>query len=759
MILCIAEKPSVGKEIARIVGANTRRDGFFEGNGYLISWTFGHLCTLKAPDDYSPDWKRWMLEFLPMIPPKFQLKVIDNSGVQKQFNTLKTLLDQCTSVVNCGDAGIEGELIQRWVLAKALNTKPVKRLWISSLTDEAIAEGFKNLKDSKEYDLLYAAGNARAIGDWLLGMNASRLYTIKYANGKGVLSIGRVQTPTLALIVNRYNEIMNFVPEIYWELKTTYREVIFNSTKRKFTSKEDASLLLEQIKSSLFEIVSNTIKKGNESPLPLFDLTSLQVECNKKFNFTADDTLKHIQKLYEQKLVTYPRVDTTYLPDNMYPKIKGILSDMKPYAEFTSVLLDKPIKKSKKVFDDKKITDHHAIIPTGIVPPSGMYLPEKQVYDLISRRFIAAFYPDCVVSNTVVLGDVNGNEFSATGKVILEEGWRVLFPKKETDAKEGDEQLMPLFVKGEKGEHIPDLQEKQTLPPKMHTEGTLLRAMETAGKQVDDLELRELMKDNGIGRPSTRANIIETLFKRNYIVRQRKNLVPTITGIQLIKTINNELLKSVELTGLWEKKIRQIEKGEYDVNLFLSEMKEMVSNLMYEVKSESGKLITIESEAKKEVVENKTTEIKENDKKNSPSTTKPKLENALITCPKCKQGTILKGSTAMGCSAYKEGCNFKIAFDYFGKKLTENQISTFIQKGKTSLIKGFIIDGKKQNGHLILNKDSEISFVKEENETPVYSENQTCPKCKTGKLIKGKTALGCNRYKEGCDFRVAFESV
>ena len=759
MILCIAEKPSVGKEIARIVGANTRRDGFFEGNGYLISWTFGHLCTLKAPDDYSPDWKRWMLEFLPMIPPKFQLKVIDNSGVQKQFNTLKTLLDQCTSVVNCGDAGIEGELIQRWVLAKALNTKPVKRLWISSLTDEAIAEGFKNLKDSKEYDLLYAAGNARAIGDWLLGMNASRLYTIKYANGKGVLSIGRVQTPTLALIVNRYNEIMNFVPEIYWELKTTYREVIFNSTKRKFTSKEDASLLLEQIKSSLFEIVSNTIKKGNESPLPLFDLTSLQVECNKKFNFTADDTLKHIQKLYEQKLVTYPRVDTTYLPDNMYPKIKGILSDMKPYAEFTSVLLDKPIKKSKKVFDDKKITDHHAIIPTGIVPPSGMYLPEKQVYDLISRRFIAAFYPDCVVSNTVVLGDVNGNEFSATGKVILEEGWRVLFPKKETDAKEGDEQLMPLFVKGEKGEHIPDLQEKQTLPPKMHTEGTLLRAMETAGKQVDDLELRELMKDNGIGRPSTRANIIETLFKRNYIVRQRKNLVPTITGIQLIKTINNELLKSVELTGLWEKKIRQIEKGEYDVNLFLSEMKEMVSNLMYEVKSESGKLITIESEAKKEVVENKTTEIKENDKKNSPSTTKPKLENALITCPKCKQGTILKGSTAMGCSAYKEGCNFKIAFDYFGKKLTEKQISTFIQKGKTSLIKGFIIDGKKQNGHLILNKDSEISFVKEENETPVYSENQTCPKCKTGKLIKGKTALGCNRYKEGCDFRVAFESV
>ncbi len=757
MILCIAEKPSVGKEIARIVGANTRRDGFFEGNGYLISWTFGHLCTLKAPDDYSPDWKRWTLDYLPMIPPKFQLKVIDNSGVQKQFNTLKTLLEQCTSVVNCGDAGIEGELIQRWVLAKALNTKPVKRLWISSLTDEAITEGFKQLKDSKEYDLLYAAGNARAIGDWLLGMNASRLYTIKYANGKGVLSIGRVQTPTLALIVNRYNEILNFVPEIYWELKTTYREVIFNSTKRKFTSKEDASLLLAQIKSSLFEIVSNTIKKGNESPLPLFDLTSLQVECNKKFNFTADDTLKHIQKLYEQKLVTYPRVDTTYLPDNMYPKIKGILSDMKPYAQFTNVLLDKSIKKSKKVFDDKKITDHHAIIPTGIVPPSGMYLPEKQVYDLISRRFIAAFYPDCVVSNTVVLGDVNGNEFSATGKVILEEGWRVLFPKKETDAKDGEEQLMPLFVKGEKGEHLPDLQEKQTQPPKMHTEGTLLRAMETAGKQVDDLELRELMKDNGIGRPSTRANIIETLFKRNYIVRQRKNLVPTITGIQLIKTINNELLKSVELTGLWEKKIRQIEKGEYGVNLFLAEMKEMVSHLMHEVKSETGRLITIESEPKKEVVDTNQMEAKDNSKNNSSLPTKPKLENSSLTCPKCKQGMIVKGKTAMGCSAYKQGCQFKVSFDNFGKKLTEKQISILLNKGKTPIIKGFTIDAKKQNGYLVLNNVFEPTFVKEEITNPVYKENETCPKCKQGKLIKGKTVLGCNRYKEGCDFRAAFE--
>ena len=757
MILCIAEKPSVGKEIARIVGATNRRDGFFEGNGYLISWTFGHLCTLKAPDDYSDDWKRWNLDFLPMIPPKFQLKVIDNSGVTKQFNTLKSLIEQCTEVVNCGDAGIEGELIQRWVLSKTSNTKPVKRLWISSLTDEAIQEGFGNLKDSKEYDLLYAAGNARAIGDWLLGMNASRLYTVKYANGKGVLSIGRVQTPTLALIVNRYNEIQNFKPEIYWELKTTYRAIVFNSAKRKFTAKEDASAILENIKNKLFEIVSSTKKNANESPLPLFDLTSLQVECNKKLNFSADDTLKHLQKLYESKLVTYPRVDTTYLPDNMYPKIKGILENMKPYAQFTKALLDKPIRKSKKVFDDKKITDHHAIIPTGITPPSGMYLPEKQVYDIVARRFIAAFYPDCVVSNTVVLGDVDGNEFSATGKVILEEGWRVLFPKKETDTKDDEEQFMPLFVKGEKGEHFPDLQEKQTQPPKMHTEASLLRAMETAGKQVDDLELRELMKDNGIGRPSTRANIIETLFKRNYVVRQRKNLVPTITGIQLIKTINNELLKSVELTGMWEKKLRQIEKGEYDPHLFLNEMKEMVTNLTKEVKYENGNSITIESEQKKEIETNKVSDS--NIKNNSVSKTTETKTEEKINCPKCNKGTIIKGKSAYGCSAYKEGCNFKVEFEFGGKKLNEKQLFTLIQKRKTPIIKGFVINNKKINGNLILNTNFTIEIKEEVEKTKAplsISENQSCPKCKQGKIIKGKTALGCNRFKEGCEYRIPF---
>ncbi len=749
MILCIAEKPSVGKEIARILGATNRRDGFYDGNGYLISWTFGHLCTLKSPDDYSDDWKRWDLNYLPMIPPKFQLKVIDNGGINKQFNIIKTLIAQCTEVVNCGDAGIEGELIQRWVLSKAANNKPVKRLWISSMTDEAIKEGFENLKDGSAYDLLYAAGNARAIGDWLLGMNASRLYTVKYSQGKGVLSIGRVQTPTLALIVNRYNEIQNFTPEIYWELKTTYREVVFNSTQKKFTKKEDATLLLEKIKHHLFEIVSSTKKNANESPPALFDLTSLQVECNKKLNFSADDTLKHLQKLYESKLVTYPRVDTTYLPESMYTKIKSILANMKPYEKFTQTLLNNPIKKSKKVFDDKKITDHHAIIPTGVLPQSNMYLPEKQIYDIIARRFIAAFYPDCIINNTVVIGEVDGNEFNANGKLILEEGWRILYPKKETDAKEEGEQLMPLFIKGEKGEHFPDLQEKQTQPPKMHTEASLLRAMETAGKQVDDPELRELMKENGIGRPSTRANIIETLFKRNYIIRQRKNLIPTITGIQLIKTINNELLKSVELTGIWEKKLRQIEKGEYDPQLFLSEMKEMVTILTNEVKQEHGNSISFELEERKNTIPDKTKLLNVN-----PSKLKEQLK-----CPKCKNGTIIKGNSAYGCSDFKLSCNFKINFEFGDKKLTEKQLFAIIEKKKSPILKGIQVNSKKVNGYLILNNNFEAEFI-EVTEKKIssmnISVNKKCPKCKKGIIIKGKTAFGCNRFKEGCDFRENF---
>jgi DNA topoisomerase-3 len=770
--LCIAEKPSVGKEIARILGANARRDGFYEGNGYLISWTFGHFCTLKSPEDYSDDWKRWSLDFLPMLPPKFQIKLIDNSGVQKQYGILKNLIEQCTEVINCGDAGIEGELIQRWVLAKALCNKPVKRLWISSMTDEAIREGFEKLKDASAYDLLYAAGNARAIGDWLLGMNASRLYTVKYAQGKGVLSIGRVQTPTLALIVNRYKEIMNFVPEAYWELKTNYRSVNFNSSQRKFKSQEEAQGLLAEIKDKEFEITSVTKKNSNESPLPLFDLTALQVECNKKFNFTADETLKYIQKLYEQKLVTYPRVDTTYLPENMYPKIPEILGNLRPYAALISPILSKPLRKSKKVFDDKKITDHHAIIPTGVEPFPGMMLQEKQVYDTIAKRFIAAFYPDCVASNTSVIGKVDVHEFTATGKIILEEGWRAVYPKASTGSatgaseekdKEDEIQEMPNFVIGEKGPHVPDLQEKQTQPPKHHTEATLLRAMETAGKQVEDAELRDLMKDNGIGRPSTRANIIETLFKRNYVTRQKKNLIPTITGIELIQTINNELLKSVELTGQWEKKLRQIEKGEYDAPLFLQEMKDMVSGLVNEVKLEHRSRITIEASTKEIAADKKTaapTAEKPADAKPKAPKKKVAVADEAIICPKCKSGNILKGKAAYGCSAYKEGCHFKVEFEFSGKKLSDSQLIQLIKKGKTPLIKGFAVDGKKVNGLVILD-DNFKPILKPETltvkEPAKVSGPLTCPKCKTGTMMKGKTAWGCSRFKEDCRFVIPFD--
>ncbi len=717
MKVCIAEKPSVGKEIARILKAGNRKDGYFEGNGYQVTWTFGHLCTLKNPDDYTSDWKQWRMQALPMIPPRFGIKLINNDGVQKQFNTIKKLVAECDEVINCGDAGIEGELIQRWVLTKAECNKPLKRLWISSMTDEAIQEGFENLKDGKDFDRLYSAGNARAIGDWLLGMNASRLYTLKYANGKGVLSIGRVQTPTLALIVRRFEEIQNFVSKPFWEIKTNYRGVIFNSTIGRFNTVEEAAKIIEEIKTNLFEIVSFEQKKGNEAPPKLFDLTALQVECNKKFSYTADDTLKYIQSLYEKKMVTYPRVDTTFLPNDMYPKVEGILKNMEPYANFTAPLLGKPIKKSKKVFDDAKITDHHAIIPTG-VKPSGLILEEKKVYDLIARRFIAVFYPDCIVSNTTVIGMVTTYEFKATGKVILEDGWRVLYPKKENDkdaeSDADEEQIMPHFEKGEKGEHTPDLLEKQTQPPKMLTEATLLRAMETAGKQVEDEELRELMKENGIGRPSTRANIIETLFKRKYVTREKKNLVPTQTGIQLINTIQNELLKSAELTGMWEKKLRKIEKGEYDPKSFLDEMKEMVSQLVTEVKQESNKMIVIEPDAKpdEQKAEKKSKpKSAESKKPAAKKSVEKEGEPAIVTCPKCKKGNMLKGKTAFGCSEYKSGCTFKVLFEQFGKALTDKQIYTLIQKGKSPKIKGLSVDGETIDSSLAL--DSSFNVVLE----------------------------------------------
>ena len=713
MKLCIAEKPSVAKEIARILQAGNRKDGYFEGNGYQVTWTFGHLCTLKNPEDYTPYWKQWQLNMLPMIPPRFGIKLIDNKGVEKQFNTIKALVADCSEVINCGDAGIEGELIQRWVLTKAECKKPIRRLWISSMTDQAITEGFEKLRDGKEFDRLYSAGNARAISDWLLGMNASRLYTLKYANGKGVLSIGRVQTPTLALIVRRYLEIQNFVPKTYWEIKTTYREVIFTSAKGHFDTVDDAAKIIGEIRNNLFEIVSFEQKKGNEAPPRLFDLTSLQVECNKKFSFTAGDTLTYIQSLYEKKMVTYPRVDTTFLPTDMYPKIEGILREMEPYANFTAPLLEKPIRKSKKIFDDAKITDHHAIIPTG-VRPAGLQLEEKRVYDLIARRFIAAFYPDCIVSNTTVTGIVSSHEFKATGKVILEDGWRVLFPKKESDkdpdAETLQEQVMPNFVKGEQGPHTPDLLEKQTQPPKIHTEATLLRAMETAGRQMEDEELRELMKENGIGRPSTRANIIETLFKRNYVVREKKNLVPTQTGIQLINTIQNELLKSAELTGIWERKLRLIEKGEYDPKDFLDEMKVMVTQLVEEVKLEQKQMIVIEPVAaeKQPEKEEKSKEPAVKKTVARKSVAKP-VDMATVTCPKCRKGTMLKGRTAYGCSEYKSGCTFKVLFEQHGKVLTEKQLHDLVQTGKSAKIKGLTIAGQIMDAGLMF--DSSFNVI------------------------------------------------
>lgn len=597
MKVCIAEKPSVAKEIAEILGAKQRKEGYFEGNGYKVTWTFGHFCELKEPHEYDSAFKEWNLHMLPILPERFGIKLKKDNGVEKQFEIITKLFDEAEEIINCGDAGQEGELIQRWIIAKANCKKPVKRLWISSLTEESIREGFKNLKDSKDYEKLYFAGYSRACADWLLGMNATRLYTIKYGNKNQLLSIGRVQTPTLAMIVNRQLEIENFKSQTFWELKTTYRNVLFNGTKGRYLDKEKADAALADIQNEPFEITSFEKKKGKESSPRLFDLTALQVECNKKLGFSADETLKAIQNLYEKKLVTYPRVDTTYLPTDMYPKIKGILQGLKDHTQFTGFLLKNPIRKSTKVFDDKKVTDHHAIIPTGI-HATALSGGEAPVYEIITKRFLAAFYPDCEVANTTVLGKVKETEFKATGKQILEEGWRVVY-NKETVTEEGEEtQLLPVFTKGETGPHEPALQEKQTQPPKLHTEATLLRAMETAGRQMEEDELRELMKQNGIGRPSTRAAIIETLFRRNYIKRERKNLVATVTGIELIKTIKNDLLKSAELTGKWEYKLRQIEQGAYEPIVFLQEMKQMVADLVVQVKNEAGKTFSVEAEVK-----------------------------------------------------------------------------------------------------------------------------------------------------------------
>lgn len=663
MIVCIAEKPSVARDIAEVLGARTKKDGYIEGNGYQVTWTFGHLCTLKEPHEYTPAWKVWSLGSLPMIPPRFGIKLINDSGIERQFHIIEGLMQKADGIINCGDAGQEGELIQRWVMQKAGAHCPVKRLWISSLTEEAIREGFAKLKDQAEFQPLYEAGLSRAIGDWVLGMNATRLYTLKYGQNKQVLSIGRVQTPTLALIVKRQLEIENFKPEPYWELKTVYRETTFSSTKGKFTSKEEGEKFLETVRNAPFTVTDVSAKKGTEAPPRLFDLTSLQVECNKKFGFSADMTLQLIQSLYEKKVATYPRVDTTFLSDDIYPKCPGILAGLKSYEAYTAPLYGKKLIKSKKVFDNSKVTDHHAIIPTG-VQPQGLSDMEQKVFDLIARRFIAVFYPDCKFSTTTVLGEVEKVEFKVTGKQILDPGWRVIFGKdQQEETKDGDEErVLPVFNIGESGPHVPDLNEKWTQPPKPYTEATLLRAMETAGKLVDNDELRDALKENGIGRPSTRAAIIETLFKRHYIRKERKNLIATPTGVELIQLIREDLLKSAELTGIWEKKLREIERRSYDAATFLNELKQMVADIVNSVLSDNtNRRVTIMPEETPAKAIEKAAARKKAAKKKSAAT--PQGDAIIGTpCPLCGKGTIIKGKTAYGCSEWKNGCTYRKPF-------------------------------------------------------------------------------------------------
>ena len=674
MIVCIAEKPSVAKDIARILGATNSHQGYMEGNGYQVTWTFGHLCTLKEPNDYTEMWKHWSLSSLPMIPQRFGIKLIDDDGIKRQFAVIEKLMQSADGIVNCGDAGQEGELIQRWVMQKAGAKCPVKRLWISSMTDEAIREGFASLKDQNEYQSLYIAGLSRAIGDWLLGMNATRLYTLKYGQNRQILSIGRVQTPTLALIVNRQKEIDSFEPEPYWVLATVYRDTTFTATKGKFSTKEEGEAAFATIADKPFTVTAVQKKNGTEAPPRLFDLTSLQVECNRKFSYSAETTLKLIQGLYERKLTTYPRVDTQFLSDDIYPKCPSILSGIsKQYEALMEPLKGKKLPKSKRVFDTSKVTDHHAIIPTG-VPATGLTDMERNVYDLIARRFIAVFYPDCKFSTTTVLGTVEDVEFKATGKEILSPGWRDVYAQQnataDDDERKGDEErTLPTFVKGESGPHIPTLSEKWTTPPKYYTEATLLRAMETAGKFVEDETLRAALKENGIGRPSSRAGIIETLFKRHYIRRERKNLVATATGIELIDTIHEELLKSCELTGIWEKRLRDIEHKKDDAADFINGLKQQITEIVNDVlRDNSNRRVTTLSEedlkkkAKKKATPKKkaTTSTTSTDTPTATSNNDPLVGT---TCPICGKGTIIKGKTAYGCSRWREGCNYRKPLD------------------------------------------------------------------------------------------------
>ena len=687
MIVCIAEKPSVARDIARIIGATADHKTYMEGNGYQVTWTFGHLCCLKEPNDYTENWRHWSLAALPMLPPRFGIKLIEDRGIKEQFDTIERLYSKADEIINCGDAGQEGELIQRWVMQKAGAKCPVKRLWISSMTDEAIREGFRNLKDQSHYQPLYLAGLSRAIGDWILGMNATRLYTLKYGQGRQVLSIGRVQTPTLALIVNRQKEIDNFKPEPYWVLATLYRDVVFTATQGKFSSKEEGEQAFSTIAGKPFVVTAVQKKKGTEAPPHLYDLTSLQVDCNSKFGYSAEMTLNIVQSLYEKKFTTYPRVDTQYLPDDVYPKCPQILNGVyqsliagqSVYAPLVKPLGGKPLPKTKKVFDASKVTDHHAIIPTG-VPIRGLTDIEQNVFDLIARRFIAVFYPDCRFSTTTVQGKVEDVTFKVSGKEILDPGWRKVYgkeAKQQTDdeaRKTDEERVLPQFTVGESGPHEPTLTEKHTTPPKYYTEATLLRAMETAGKFVEDEELRAALKENGIGRPSSRAGIIETLFKRRYIRRERKNLVATPTGIGLIDIIREELLKSCELTGIWEKKLRDIEHQRYDAAQFVAELKQQITDIVKDVLQDaSPRRLVITDDATEEVAK------KPKSRKAAPKATKPKPNSAKSSdgqqpaiapsddligkpCPLCGKGVVIKGRTAYGCSLWREGCAFKLPF-------------------------------------------------------------------------------------------------
>ncbi len=680
MILCITEKPSVARDIAKILGSTTRRDGYFEGNGYNVTWTFGHLCCLKEPGDYTENWKRWSLGALPMIPPKFGIKLIEDDGIKRQFKVIETLIHQADEVINCGDAGQEGELIQRWVMQKAKITCPVKRLWISSLTDEAIKLGFKDLKPQVDFDNLYFSGLSRAIGDWVLGMNATRLYTLKYASDRrATLSVGRVQTPTLALIVERQRAIDNFKPEDYWELQTTYRETVFNASAGKFKDEAAAQSTLASISNRPFTVTNIEEKNGREAPKRLFDLTSLQVECNKAWGWTADETLKLIQSLYEKKVTTYPRVDTTYLTTDIYKKIPSILSKMTPYSAVTAPLLSSGIKMSKKIFDNSKVTDHHAIIPTG-ESPSILVGNERTLYHLIAMRFIAAFYPDCLFKTTTVQGKVDDISFKTSGKVILDPGWRSLFNKEQqNNSQDGQDKILPQFVVGESGPHTPGLSKKTTQPPKFYTEGTLLRAMETAGKDFDSEELREALKENGIGRPSTRSSIIETLFKRRYIRRERKNILATQAGCDLIDTIHEELLKSAKLTGIWENKLRRIERGDYAPGEFITELKELINKIVINVLSDNSAFqIRVEGSDSSDDKSAKGEGTKPTKPKTPRAPAIRKLEQ--ISCPLCGKGHILKGRTAYGCSRYAQGCTLILPFAEYPADNTPSKLNKLILK-------------------------------------------------------------------------------